>query len=282
MPGVDYGRAGLTASSKEIVKGVFPPTTYGIETWQALETRVVMNLTHQLMDLSKALVAQGKMEQARAAAREAIDLDLAHVLPAAVAPPGPPAASSAENTDRRPLARRIRSALAKGWFMATGMGYFSLHPLPGKGDGLGGRKIPPVSAAVWQLLKARHLQKSDPAGSARAARTAHQQLTRIISDRMSAARTRPADKSIVAEDNLLGSDPFVRGFPWGWISVDFVLTRLSAYLQEAARLTGDLAVARQARVQQDRVALFLEGRKKPGRWELPYWTSEGRLGKPPT
>ena len=64
--------------------------------------------------------------------------------------------------------------------------------------------------------------------------------------------------------------------------MEFGLARLSAYLKEAAQLTGDAAVARKALLHQGRVAAFLMDRRKPGKWALPNWTSEGRLGKPPT
>ena len=281
MPGVDYGRRGLTATDKEIVKGVLTPHAYGIETWEMLEQRVVINLTHQLVDLSKVLIARGRREEARAAAREALDLDLTYLAPDK--PSRPPRSSPASTPPKEgPLARRALSALSKGWLTATGLCYLSLHPLPRDGRGLRGHRMQLVHSAVWHLLKARHLRASDPAGSAGAARTAFEGLIKVISDRISRARARPMDKSIAAQDEFLGGDPFVPSFPWGWWSVEFGLARLSAYLKEAAQLTGDAAVARKALLHQGRVAAFLMDRRKPGKWARPNWTSEGRLGKPPT
>ena len=268
VPDVDQDGKGQ-ANSKEIVEGVLPLDAYGVQTWEMLETRVVLNLVHELLDLARARVAQVTRATAGAGGGAARDLERA-LQPPVVQPngagPGPP---PAEMND-------------VGRLSAASLAYYTLHPLPRKGV------MPPEDepgdprTAILRLLQARQLRSSDAAASARAARAAAEQLGKILAARLSLASVRPTDNSIVSEEAFLGGDPRRRSFPWGWFSLDFALSSLRAYHEEAANLSGDAAAIQQASVMKGRLARQLKLRRKPGNWELPRWTNERRLGRPPT
>ena len=265
-----------------VIDGVLSPGSCELLNWDALETRVMLNLVHELLDLSKALIAQGKLAPARAAVREARDLEIKVPVPSPITvvepgQPPPPAKDTRRKGSKPPPVVHIVARIS-----AAALANYILFPLPETGVIMPLRGDRMVNTALWRLLQARQLRTSDARGSASAAREAADLLSRSLPFLLKEASARPTDHSIVAMEAYLSGDPQIPSFPWGWFSVDFALARLAGYLKEAAGLSGDPAVMKRAGVIQGRVARLLQERKKPGNWELPAWTNERRLGRPPT
>ena len=293
--GVDFGNFEHGSHRrKAIYQDLMLPRDYGYSTWSGLEERLRRNLTQQLVDLAMVHQARGQRPQAMAAAREALSMVLAYAAPA---DPGvanwwqtAPKTYTVDALLKGPLEQRLRAALARGWFGSAALSYMSLLPVgpDRKGDpaefSLEVSPKPSTAAGVrWLLAARRRTSRGDLAGGGDAARTAFKLLHRSAEELITSARDRPKNIFVAYGNHYMGGDPFVLGFPWGWLSVEFVLRRLSSYMAQAARLTpkDNSAMARAKKMKSD-IDLLLAARKKTGVAGMPHWVSLRALTTVPT
>ena len=292
--GVDFGNFDFgTHKKKAVYKDLMLPRDYGYSTWSGLEERLRRNLMQQLVDLAMVLQAQGQHKKARAAAREALSIVLAYAAPA---DPGvanwwqtAPKSYTADAVVKMPLEERLRSALAKGWFGSAALSYISLLPAGTNSRedpaefSLHVKPKPGTAAGVrWLLAARRRRSRGDIAGGTEAARVAFDHLHQSADKLLKKARARPRDLFLAHGNHYIGGDPFIRGFPWGWLSVDFVLRRLSSYIKEAAKLTQKDNTTALAKKINARIDDLLKDRQKPGKEGMPHWTSQRALTTVPT
>ena len=203
---------------------------------------------------------------------------------------GPPPGmeeGSPSDADARPFEERARRALSKGWFGAAGLCYASLWPGRELLEALPASMLSTphgsVAAGMRELLAARRLKAEGK--SAQAAQRASHAFDRLNSALDTLLKQLKEDETlaIVQGYHALAGDPLNVEYIWGWLSPDFALNRLQAYLQEAASLAdhpGDMEARLSASISA--VTQMNQQRRQPGAEGLPYWTTDRALGRVPT